>query len=138
MSSTRSTAASQHDTKPHTASSSLEADIARLTRLLSGQDLGDDANTNTNTNTDADADVEELLRRIEAAEGLADGVEERLDGIIGDLDSLLDDLEERAASARGTGTETETGTETGTGTQGEVEDETQIEGGNRANDAAPK
>ncbi|KAI0801495.1 hypothetical protein C8Q74DRAFT_1179016, partial [Fomes fomentarius] len=78
-------------TKPHTASS-LEVDIARLTRLLS-EDLVDDANT--------EADVEELLRRIEAAEGLADGVEEQLDGIIGNLDNLLHDLEERAS--RGTG-----------------------------------
>ncbi|KAI0801475.1 hypothetical protein C8Q74DRAFT_1365072 [Fomes fomentarius] len=137
MSSTRSTAAAsqlQHDTKPHTASSSLEADIARLTRLLSGQD---DANANAKTDAGADADVEELLRRIEAAEGLADGVEERLDGIIGNLDSLLNDLEERAARGTETDTKTGTGTGTGTGMQGEVKDETQIEGGTRS-DAAPK
>ncbi|KAI0714571.1 hypothetical protein C8Q76DRAFT_856477 [Earliella scabrosa] len=77
------------------SASSLEADIALLTRLLS-QDLNDP------DSADADpASVEELLRRLEAAEGLADGVEERLDGIIGNLDTLLSDLEAAQEKAEG-------------------------------------
>ncbi|KAI0801479.1 hypothetical protein C8Q74DRAFT_495377 [Fomes fomentarius] len=39
----------------------------------------------------------------EAAEGFTEGAEEQLDGIIGNLDNLLHDLEERAS--RGTGAE---------------------------------
>ena len=62
--------------------SSLEADIALLQKLLSADiDESDPEN------------VAELLKRLEAAEGLADGVEDRLDGIIDHLDTLLSDLE---------------------------------------------
>ncbi|OJT13965.1 hypothetical protein TRAPUB_9504 [Trametes pubescens] len=71
--------------KLETTSSSLEADIALLSKLLS-------------QNADeSDPDVVELLRRLEAAEGIADGVESRLDGIIDHLDDLLSDLETQTA-----------------------------------------
>ena len=39
----------------------------------------------------------ELLRQLEAAEDVAEGMEEQLDGIIGSLDDLLRDLEARLA-----------------------------------------
>ncbi|KAI0370104.1 hypothetical protein BV20DRAFT_944842 [Pilatotrama ljubarskyi] len=71
------------------ASNSLEADIALLSSLLS-QNVDE-----------SDPDVAELLRRLEAAEGIADGVESRLDGIIGHLDSLLGDLETQASPGQG-------------------------------------
>ena len=61
---------------------SLNADMALLQKLLS-EDI-DDSNPEN---------VAELLKRFEAAEGLAGGVEERLDGIIDHLDALLGDLE---------------------------------------------
>ena len=38
-------------------------------------------------------DVEELIRRLEAANGIADGVEGKLDGILEHLDGLLNSLE---------------------------------------------
>ena len=60
---------------------SLDADIALLGKLLS-----DDVD-------ESDPNIEELLKRLEAAEGLADGVESRLDAMIGGLDQLLSDLE---------------------------------------------
>jgi hypothetical protein len=38
-------------------------------------------------------EVEELIRRLEAANGIADGVENKLDGILEHLDGLLSSLE---------------------------------------------
>ena len=61
---------------------SLDADIALLQKLLS-EDI-DDSNPEN---------VAELLKRLDAAEGLAGGVEERLDEIMNHLDMLLGDLE---------------------------------------------
>nr|VWP01714.1 Lid2 complex component lid2 [Ganoderma boninense] len=63
---------------------SLEADIALLQKLLAED--GDESNPEN---------VAALLKRLEAAEGLAGGVEDRLDGIMDHLDTLLTDLEER-------------------------------------------
>ena len=75
---------------------SLEADIALLTQLLSA--------TGTNTGEGPGGaqegevgDVTELLRQIQAAEDVAEGMEEQLDGIIDSLDDLLRDLEARLA-----------------------------------------
>ena len=42
---------------------------------------------------DDEADVAELLRQLESADGIAKGVETRLDDIIGNLDNLLASLE---------------------------------------------
>ncbi|KAL7284941.1 hypothetical protein ACG7TL_000029 [Trametes sanguinea] len=76
----------------HNNTSSLEADIALLSDLLSqGRD-------------ESSRDVIELLRRLEAAEGIADGVESRLDGIMDHLDSMLSELETRTSSNQGEGT----------------------------------
>ncbi|KAI0652736.1 hypothetical protein C8Q79DRAFT_886428, partial [Trametes meyenii] len=72
---------SQQNSHPVSQNNSLEADIALLSSLLS-QNVDE-----------SDPDVSELLRRLEAAEGIADGVESRLDGIMDHLDNLLGDLE---------------------------------------------
>ncbi|KAM5534117.1 hypothetical protein V8D89_012208 [Ganoderma adspersum] len=64
------------------AKPSLDADITLLQKLLS-EDI-DESNPEN---------VAELLKRLEAAEGFAGGVEERLDGIMDHLDALLGDLE---------------------------------------------
>ncbi|GBE77326.1 hypothetical protein SCP_0101990 [Sparassis crispa] len=60
----------------------LQSDISLLTALLA-QDQSDEN----------DPDIAELLRRLETADGVAKGVESRLDAIIGDLDSILGTLE---------------------------------------------
>ncbi|KAH9854377.1 hypothetical protein C2E23DRAFT_71423 [Lenzites betulinus] len=70
---------------------SLQADIDLLSNLLS-QNVDE-----------SDPDVVELLRRLETAEGIADGVESRLDGIMDHLDNLLHDLESRTAPKQDAG-----------------------------------
>ena len=64
------------------AKPSIDADVALLQKLLS-EDI-DDSNPEN---------VAELPKWLEAAEGLAGGVEERLDEIMNHLDTLLGDLE---------------------------------------------
>ncbi|KAL0951888.1 hypothetical protein HGRIS_008545 [Hohenbuehelia grisea] len=71
---------------PQPPDASLEADIAQLTLLLS-QDPPDD-----------DTNIAELLARLESANGMAQGVESKLDGIIGNLDQLLSTLEAQSGS----------------------------------------
>ncbi|KAM5538331.1 hypothetical protein V8D89_007933 [Ganoderma adspersum] len=75
---------------------SLDADIALLQKLLS-EDI-DESNPEN---------VAELLKRLEAAEGLAGGVEERLDGIMDHLDTLLTDLEAKQMDGAVEGVEVE-------------------------------
>ncbi|KAJ7724224.1 hypothetical protein B0H16DRAFT_1736826 [Mycena metata] len=62
---------------------SIEADLAELSELLSKETL-DDAE---------DASVAELLARLEGADGVAKGVEGKLDALLGKLDTLLEALE---------------------------------------------
>jgi hypothetical protein len=62
----------------------LSADIAQLSSLLSQEPA------------EGDADVAELLRTIEAADGMAQGVESKLDNMLENLDSLLASLESKA------------------------------------------
>lgn len=65
---------------------SLDSDIALLTSLLA-QSIGSDEH-------DIDGrELQELLRRLETADGVARGVESRLDEVIGNLDQLLGGLE---------------------------------------------
>ncbi|RDX44302.1 hypothetical protein OH76DRAFT_1359843 [Lentinus brumalis] len=93
MSAPTSNAPTQPNASPSQTSRSLEADIALLTQLLSGGGSGD---------PEADGeDVAELLRKLEAAEDIADGMEERLDGIMDNLDELLSDLEARTGGGEG-------------------------------------
>lgn len=65
----------------------FEADIAQLTSLLSDE---------SSLESSSEADVAELLRRLESADGMARGIEARLDGMLGNLDSLLVSLESQA------------------------------------------
>lgn len=73
----------------HSAKPTIEEDIAQLTSLLSQDSLDETG----------EANVVELLQRLEAAEGVAKGVESRLDGILGNLDNLLATLESEQASS---------------------------------------
>ncbi|TCD68302.1 hypothetical protein EIP91_011161 [Steccherinum ochraceum] len=65
------------------------ADIAMLNALLAQQQPSSDADPASMS----DLDIAEELRRIEAAHGLAEGMEDRLDGLIGNLDRLLESLQ---------------------------------------------
>lgn len=66
--------------------SGLEGDIARLSALLS---QGTPAK---------EADVAELLRGIETADGMAQGVEAKLDEMLNNLDQLLASLESESTT----------------------------------------
>jgi hypothetical protein len=66
--------------------SCLEADIAQLNTLLS------DGSLNGSHETE---DLMEILARLDSADGVAKGIEGRLDGILGTLDNLLTSLETR-------------------------------------------
>jgi hypothetical protein len=79
---------------------SLETDIARLASLITPTSKATSANGDRTVEPEiADGEelgieeVEELIRRIEAANGIADGVEDKLDGILEHLDGLLSSLE---------------------------------------------
>lgn len=63
----------------------LESDISMLASLLN-------RNTASAESTE-DVDVAELLRQLETADGIAQGVESRLDGIIEHLNGMLQSLE---------------------------------------------
>lgn len=60
------------------------ADITELSSFLSQESL------------EGDADVAELLSTIEAADGMAQGVESKLDNMLQNLDSFLASLESNA------------------------------------------
>ena len=84
--------------------SSLETDISALRSLVASATAATTATNGEGTGDPETAegenaeelgveDVEELLRRLEAANGIADGVEGKLDGILEHLDGLLNSLE---------------------------------------------
>ncbi|TFK41973.1 hypothetical protein BDQ12DRAFT_719995 [Crucibulum laeve] len=79
-------------------SSTLESDIAQLTSLLS-HDLDVSAGDDT--------DVAALLHRLTKADGMAQGVEGKLDDILGNLDRLLSSLEKDQANGEGAGKQPE-------------------------------
>ncbi|KAF7436243.1 hypothetical protein PC9H_003072 [Pleurotus ostreatus] len=79
--------ASSTQTSPESLSPSLDADIARLAKLLNQtESMGDSA-------TNPDASLQELLSYLQSADGIASGVELQVDSIISHLDDLLDGLE---------------------------------------------
>jgi hypothetical protein len=63
-----------------------EPDITQLASFLSREP------------SDQDADVAELLRRIDEADGMAEGVESKLDDMLDNLDNLLASLEPEVAA----------------------------------------
>ncbi|EKM61826.1 uncharacterized protein PHACADRAFT_204967 [Phanerochaete carnosa HHB-10118-sp] len=63
----------------------LDADIALLASLLAQS--GDEGDVEG-------LELQELLQRLETADGVAQGVEHRLDEIIGNLDQMLGGLED--------------------------------------------
>lgn len=65
----------------------LEADIAQISSFLSQEPSEGDADTN----------LAELLRKMDAADGMARGVETKLDDMLDNLDQLLASLEPAAA-----------------------------------------
>ncbi|KAF7975197.1 hypothetical protein HWV62_10262 [Athelia sp. TMB] len=67
--------------------SGLEGDVSQLSALLS---QGTPAR---------DADVTELLRGIETADGMAQGVEKKLDEMLNNLDELLASLESETTTS---------------------------------------
>lgn len=69
----------------------LEVDIAQLTVLLSQETLS----------SDDDANIVELLQRLESADGMAEGVENKLDDILGKLDGLISSLESKDGVVEG-------------------------------------
>ena len=81
---------------------SLESDISRLTSLLASTSQTSTTNGNETDNPETvdrgeidelgTEEVEELIRRMEAANDIADGVENKLDGILEHLDGLLSSL----------------------------------------------
>lgn len=82
-------------------SSSLESDISTLasliatTKITANGDKTNDPETVEGVETEelGMEEVEELMRRLEAANGIAEGVEDKLDGILEHLDGLLNSLE---------------------------------------------
>lgn len=81
----------------------LDADISALAALLS---TGDEAIAGAEADTRelSDADVAALLRQLERADGVARGVESRLDDILDGLDGLLGDLGRDGTPAENGGT----------------------------------
>ncbi|KAJ7754992.1 hypothetical protein DFH07DRAFT_496872 [Mycena maculata] len=71
------------EASPAQITAAIEADVAELNELLS-RDTLDDA---------GEASVAELLARLESADGVATGVENKLDVLLGNLDNLLAALE---------------------------------------------
>jgi glutaredoxin 2 len=77
--------------------SKMQAEVKELQSLLSGEEnTADSANTTELTA----ADLQELLRRLETADGISQGVENRLDDILSDLDDLISSLDEHEANAQ--------------------------------------
>ncbi|KAJ8523067.1 hypothetical protein ONZ45_g445 [Pleurotus djamor] len=89
MSSTNSTSDSSANAQQD--GTSLESDLAMLTKLI---------NQSMSPNDEADANFQELLSCLQAADGIAEGVESRVDGIISHLDGLLDGLENEVSESQ--------------------------------------
>ncbi|KII93277.1 hypothetical protein PLICRDRAFT_35466 [Plicaturopsis crispa FD-325 SS-3] len=76
--------------KPTAGADDMSADIAQLSALLS-----EDPPANGSEN-----EVAELLRRLNSAEGMAQGVESRLDEMLENLDNLLKTLDPEVAEPK--------------------------------------
>jgi hypothetical protein len=93
--------------------SSLEIDISTLASLIASTTTTsttngartDDPGTVAEEETDelGMEEVEELMSRLEAANGIADGVEDKLNGILEHLDGLLSSLEAKGETKENDG-----------------------------------
>ncbi|KAJ3476203.1 hypothetical protein NLI96_g11316 [Meripilus lineatus] len=81
------------DKQPPRSGQALETDISILASILSKSTASSDAE---------DIDVAELLSQLETANGIAEGVESRLDGILQHLDGMLHSLESNPKDAAST------------------------------------
>ncbi|KAF7307240.1 hypothetical protein MIND_00517700 [Mycena indigotica] len=81
-----SSTSDDNEEKAKQIAQSMKADVAALSELLSKETLDESG----------EASIEELLARLENADGVAKGVENKLDALLGNLDSLLDALETTA------------------------------------------
>ncbi|OAX39533.1 hypothetical protein K503DRAFT_865347 [Rhizopogon vinicolor AM-OR11-026] len=82
--SNNNTADNGHNGPSNKQDDSLETDIAHLSTIISNGSLDDSNETD---------DLMEILARLESADGVARGVEGRLDELLGTLDNLLTSLE---------------------------------------------
>ncbi|KZT73232.1 hypothetical protein DAEQUDRAFT_459879 [Daedalea quercina L-15889] len=82
MAAPKTNGAQPNGTPPTQPRSTLDADITLLQSLLT-QDQNDES----------DLDVAEILKRLETADGIATGLEGRLDDIMSNLDSMINVLE---------------------------------------------
>ncbi|KIJ66458.1 hypothetical protein HYDPIDRAFT_166679 [Hydnomerulius pinastri MD-312] len=71
------------DTRQPSQTNGLESDVRLLCTLLEGG----------NRDPTDDSELAELLARLDSADGVANGVESRLDELLGTLDNLLSSLE---------------------------------------------
>jgi hypothetical protein len=65
-----------------TALENIENEVAQLTRLLAQEPT-----------SEGETEIAELLQRLESADGMATGVESKLDSLLGNLDDMLASLE---------------------------------------------
>lgn len=92
--------------------SSLETDVSTLASLIASTATNGDR-TNDPETVEGEVEelgveeVEELIRRLEAADGIADGVENKLDGILEHLDGLLKSLEANKEAKDGSPTDSQ-------------------------------
>jgi hypothetical protein len=79
-------------TTQESSNGNLQVDISLLASLLS-QDTSEEID---------DTNISELLRRLDTANGVASGVENRLDELLNNLDGLLGTLESAATTVETT------------------------------------
>ncbi|KAG7099974.1 hypothetical protein E1B28_001767 [Marasmius oreades] len=68
---------------------SVDADIARFSSIISPEQSTDPEQELSESN------LNELLEQLQKAEGVMDGVEDKLNSVMGQLDSLLETLEKK-------------------------------------------
>jgi hypothetical protein len=103
----------KHTSNERNEASSLEIDISTLASLIASTTTISTTNGARTSDHGAVAEeetdelgmeeVEELMNRIEAANGIADGVEDKLNGILEHLDGLLSSLEAKGETKENDG-----------------------------------
>lgn len=83
--SSRAAASAPNGAPKQDTANTLSAELSRLELLISGSS-GDEENL-------GDEEVMELLRQMEEADGLASGIEDKLDGLLENLEGMLKGLE---------------------------------------------